>query len=299
MKAIICVKYGSADGLQLQKVEKPVPGADEVLVKIYATTVTAGDVVLRKLVWPLRILFRLFLGIGKSNIFGHEFAGEIEAVGKDVTRFKAGDQVFATTGPGGGAYAEYKCLPEDGMLALKPANVSYAEAAAVPIGGNTALYILKQANIQPGQKVLVYGASGSVGTYAVQLTKHFGAQVTGVCSTANVDMVAGLGADKVIDYTQQDFIQGGEVYDVIFDAVGKTSASACKSILKADGHFLTVQSSTKEEPENLVLLKELLETGALKAVIDKRYALEEIPEAHRYVETGRKKGNVVIIVQAE
>lgn len=297
MKAIVQTKSGSPDVLQLREIDKPIPKNDEVLIRIYAATVTAGDVILRKLHFLLWPLFRLF-GIRKKIIPGHELAGEIEAIGKEVTLFKQGDQVFGTTtGLSVGAYAKYISLPEKfkkGVLALKPTTMSYEEAAAVPVGGMTALYILKKGDIQPEQKVLIYGASGSVGTFAIQLAKHhYAAEVTGVCSTTNIDLVKLLGADTVIDYTQEDFTNNEERYDVIFDAVGK-SPSGSKKSLKKDGVFLSVASSTSEKTEDLLFLKELIEAGKIQSAIDRCYPLEQAAEAHSYVDKGHKKGNVVI-----
>jgi NADPH:quinone reductase-like Zn-dependent oxidoreductase len=296
MKAVVCGKHGPPDVLELREVEKPAPKDNQVLIKVYATTVTAGDVILRGLRFPLSVVFGLAFGGGRNKVLGHELAGEIEATGKAVRRFKDGDQVFASAGSRGGAYAEYICLPEDGMLATKPANLTFEEAAAVPIGGNTALHILRSGDIQSGQRVLIYGASGSVGTYAVQLAKYFGTEVTAVCSTANLELAKSLGAKQVVDYTQEDFTQSGETYDLIFDAVGKLPASRGKRSLGQGGVYLSVKSSTSEKAENLIFLKELIEADEIRPVIDRRYPLEQIVEAHKYVEKGHKKGNVVITV---
>ncbi len=297
MKAAVVTKFGSPEGLQIMDVEKPTPKENEFLVKIYATTVTFGDAFLRRMKFPVRLVFGLFMGgLGKGKILGHEFAGEIETVGEEVKLFNPGDQVFGSTGTKGGANAEYICLSEDAMVAIKPKNMTFEEAAAIPIGGHTAFDILRRGNIQPKQKVLVYGASGSVGTYALQLAKYWGADVTGVCSSSNMEWVEELGADRVIDYTKEDFTQSDETYDVVFDTVRKISSSKCRGILKENGVFLSTRASTKENAGSLEFLRDLIEDGKLKPVIDRRYPLEKIIEAHAYVDQGHKKGNVVIIV---
>jgi len=315
MRAIVYTKYGPPDVLHLKQVDKPIPGDNEVLIRVHATTVTSGDIHLRKGdPW----LARLFAGpvTPRRPVLGHELAGIVEATGNNVKRFRQGDAVFGSTNLDSGAYAEYLCLPEDGVIAQKPENISFKQAAAVPVGALTALYFLRKGNIQPGHKILVYGASGSVGTYAVQIARYFGAHVTGVCSTVNIEMVKSLGADSVIDYTREDFTQSGVCYDMIFDSVGKTSFKNCRHVLNPGGLYVTTAVSlsllvqrlfnamtgatklitgiARQTPGELQLLKELVEKGKIKPVIDKIFPLEQIVEAHRYVEQGHKKGNVVV-----
>jgi len=320
MKAIVCTKYGPPDVLHIQEVEKPVQKDDEVLIRIYGTTVTAGDTELRGLKFPflMRLLMRLGLGFRRprKKILGQELAGQIESVGKDVTRFKIGDQIFASTAFSFGTYAEYVCLPSTYVMEKKPTNMSYEEAAAVITGGINALYFLRKGNIQSGQKVLIRGASGTIGTFAIQLAKYYGAEVTGIGNPNSLEMMKSLGANKVIDYTKEDFTKSDETYDVIFDVIGKSSFSGFVRSLKENGIYLLANTGARKvrklmtsgqkvitgkkliyKNEDLIFLKELIEAGKLKSAIDRRYPLEQIPEAHRYVETGQKTGNVVITVE--
>jgi NADPH:quinone reductase-like Zn-dependent oxidoreductase len=328
MKAMVWTKFGPPEVLQLKEVAKPAPKDHEVLIRIYATTVTAADCEVRGLKFPLalRLPIRIVVGLIRlirpgPMILGQELAGEIEAAGKEVTRFKKGDQVSAWTGLRLGTYAEYKCMPEDGVLAIKPSTMTYEEAAPLPVGGLEAVYFLRRSHIQIGQKVLIYGAGGSIGTFAIQLAKYFGADVTGVDNTGKLDMLRSIGADHVIDYTQEDFTKSGETYDVIFDVVGKSSFSGCMRLLKEKGFYLlgnprlsqrirvqwtSMRSNKKvipyaaraasESTEDFKFLKGLIEAGKIHSVIDRCYPLEQTAEAHRYVETGQKKGNIVITV---
>lgn len=305
MRAVIYTNYGPPEVLRLVDAEKPVPRENEIRIEVHASTVAAGDVRLRK---AEPFAARLYNGLfrpRKVQTLGFELAGIVDVTGQGVTRYKEGDAVFAFTGFGFGAYAEFRCLPEltsaaeKGLVAIKPANLTFAEAAALPVGGLTALAFLRKAQLRAGQKVLIYGASGSVGTYAVQLARHFDADVSAVCSTANLAWVKSLGADRVIDYTREDFTNHAAAYDVIIDAVGKAPAARLKRLLKSSGVFLSVMSSAPLEMDDLLRLKELAEAGEIKAVIDRIYPLEEIVDAHRYVEQGHKKGNVAIAVKPE
>ncbi len=333
MKAIVYTEYGPPEVLQLKELEKPAPKDNEVLIKVSATSVNYGDLLARnfKNVTPRQfnmpfifwLLSRLFFGLDKPKlkILGSEFAGEIESVGKEVTLFKAGDPVFGFPGQSMGAYAEYFCMPEDGVLARKPANITHEEAAVLLMGAIMAINLLRnKGNIQPGQKVLINGASGGIGSAAVQIAKDAGAEVTGVCGTPRSEFVKSLGADHVIDYTQEDFTQNGETYDLIFDILGKSSFSRCKNSLTSNGRYLLASFKTKQlwqmlwtsitgsrkkvicalapgSTEDLIAVKKLIEAGKLKSVIDRSFPMEQAAEAHRYVETGQKKGHVVITVE--
>lgn len=309
MKAIVCPKYGPPEVLQLKEVEKPTPKDNEVLIKIYATAVTASDSLMRRADLPFMFSLMRRLGAGlikpRKPIPGFVVAGEVEAVGKQVKLFKKGDQVYGSVGIRQGAFAEYVCMDQagtlTGCLAIKPATISYEQAAAVPYGAMIASHFLNKADIKSEQKVLVYGASGAIGTAAVQLAKIAGAEVTGICSTANLALVKSLGADKVIDYTEQDSLGSDNLYDVVFDAVGRRKTSKlkeqCKHALKPGGRYMSVDGGApRPRAEYLVRLKQLIEEGKFKAVIDRSYPLEQMVEAHRYVDQGHKKGNVVVLV---
>lgn len=328
MKAMVQTAYGPPDVLELREIERPTPKDNEILIKVRAATVTAGDCELRRfeimpLFWlPLRLYFGILKPRG-TRVLGQELSGEVEAVGKDVTRFKPGDHVFGSTGLRLGAYAEYACVPEKSALAIKLPNISFEQAAGVPVGGQNALHFLRLAEIQPGQQVLIYGASGSIGTFAVQLAKYFGAEVTAICSTGKIEMVRSLGADHIIDYTREDFTKNGQRYDVIFDTIGKSPFAGCMQALNEGGAYIQAnpklshllrgpwasRRSNKrvilkfagESADDLAILAELLEAGTLVSVIDRTYPLDQLIEAHRYVEQGHKAGNVVITVgqQAE
>ncbi|MHA2248073.1 MAG: NAD(P)-dependent alcohol dehydrogenase [Candidatus Hodarchaeales archaeon] len=325
MKAIVCTKYGSPEVLQLQEMKKPIPKPNEVLIRVYATTATLYDCWSRSGTAPpgFKLLMRLVAGIRKPKqpIFGTELAGKIEAVGSTVTRFKVGNRIWAYLGMNQGAYVDYICLPEDGVLAEAPTNMTYEEAAAVQQGVLTALYFLRAGNIEKGQKILIFGASGGVGSFAVQLSKYFGAEVTGIASTAKLDYVKALGADKIIDYTREDFTKSEEMYDIILDTIGKTNIGKSKKLLKKDGIYLfttfglpkllrilwlqlvnrkkAFYGTLEETTEDLNFLKELIEGESIKAVIDKRFPMDQAAEAHRYVETGQKMGQVVITMKQE
>jgi NADPH:quinone reductase-like Zn-dependent oxidoreductase len=333
MKAIVYTEYGPPEVLQVKEVEKPTPKDNEVLIKVHATPVSYGDLTARNfkniparefhMPLPLMFLTRLYFGFSKPkiNILGSEFAGEIETVGRGVKQFKAGDPVMGYVGQRMGAYAEYLCMPEDGSLAIKPANMTYAEAAAVPYGAIMATSLLRKGNLQRGQKVLINGASGGIGSAAAQLARYYGAEVTGVCGGPRVEYVKSLGAERVIDYTKEDFAQNGETYDLIFDILGMSSFSRCKNSLKPNGIYLSVSFKMKtllqmewtsiaggkkvictlasEKPEDLVFVKELIEAGKYKSIIDQCYPMEQAAEAHRYVEAGHKRGSVVITLERD
>ncbi|WP_394746875.1 NAD(P)-dependent alcohol dehydrogenase [Spongiimicrobium salis] len=305
MKAVVYSKYGSPQVLQQKELEKPTPRPHEILVKVYATSVTAADVRLRASDFPpfIWLLARLMFGLfrPKKQILGHEWSGVIEQIGNKVSKFKVNDEVFGTTTMlPTGAYTEYLCLPEywrQGVIVKKPKQLPHKAAAVLPIGGMTALYLLRKGNVKRNQKILVYGASGSVGTYAVQIANHFGAQVTGVCSTPNIGMVKQLGAEVVIDYKKQHYTQSSERYDMVFDAVGKTTKAEAKKILKRGGQFVSTKMWTKESTELLLKIRQLADSGRVKPCIDKEYNLETLVEAHYYVDSGRKRGNVSVILQ--
>lgn len=326
MKAVVCTQYGSPETLQMKEVKKPVPMENEVLIKVIATTVNGADARIRGAVFPSIFNFPVKLAMGfkgpRKSILGVELAGKVETVGKKVTCFKTGDAVFASTGASFGAHAEYICLPEKAVMAIKPSNLTFEEAAAVPHCALAALHFLRKGNIQQGSKVLIHGASGGIGTFAVQIAKSMGGEVTGVCSTANLDLVRSLGADNVIDYTKDNLPQKGDNYDVIFDTVGKGPIKSHIGALKEKGIYLSavhlelsriitgiktsltsskkvIGGSAPYTTENLEYLKNLIEAGQLKTVIDKNYTLDQMVEAHSYVDTGHKKGHVSVTVTHE